>query len=75
MANNVWVIKEKLARNSLSAKWLINRLAEKGVETDKCEMSNILGGTRKGPKVDRIISESLCILSFYEKTFSQIAQQ
>ncbi len=54
-----------LLNNSLSQVWLINRLEEQGVLTDKSELSSALSGARKGAKVDKIIKVSLQILKDY----------
>ena len=72
MSNEILIIKEKLKSNSLSSVWLINRLAERSVITDKSEMSAILAGCRRGPKVERVVSVSNEILDHYEKAFSKI---
>ncbi|MBQ8005236.1 MAG: hypothetical protein IJ303_02875 [Clostridia bacterium] len=69
MRNEILTIKEKLRANSLTSVWLINRLAEHEVFTDKTEMSAILTGIRRGPKVDEVVSTSLDILELYERTF------
>lgn len=55
-----------LYRNSLTQTWLINRLEEKGVLTDKAELSSALAGSRKGAKVDKILTTSAEILKEYE---------
>lgn len=54
-----------LLNNSLSQVWLINRLEEHGVITEKSELSSALSGARKGAKVDKIIQTSLQILKDY----------
>ena len=59
-------VRERLFRNRLSFTWLINELAKNGVLTDKAEMSGVIAGTRKGPKPERIIQESIRILDRYE---------
>lgn len=59
-------IRVSLFENSLSQVWLINRLEERGVITDKTELSSALSGTRHGAKVDRIIKTSTEILAEYE---------
>lgn len=73
MRNEILTIKEKLRANSLTSVWLINRLAEHEVFTDKTEMSAILTGIRRGPKVDEVVSVSLDILDLYERTFVRTA--
>lgn len=59
-------IRVALFENSLSQVWLINRLKERGVITDKTELSSVLSGTRHGAKVDKIIATSADILEEYE---------
>lgn len=54
-----------LLENSLSQVWLINRLEEQGITTDKAELSSALSGSRKGAKVAKIISASTEILNEY----------
>lgn len=54
-----------LLNNSLSQVWLINRLEEHGVITEKSELSSALSGAGKGAKVDKIIQTSLQILNDY----------
>ncbi len=63
-------IRSKLQKHHLSNVWLINRLEEEGVVTDKTELSSALSGTRRGNKVDRILDKSLEILDKYEKCFA-----
>lgn len=60
-------IRLKLMRNSLTQTWLINRLYEIGVRTDKTELSSALAGRRKGPKVEKVLKEGLKILEDYEQ--------
>ena len=52
--------------------WLINRLADAGVNTDKTEFSSVINGTRVGPKAKTIITTSLSILEVYEKAMNQV---
>ena len=59
-------IRVALLTNSLSQVWLINRLEERGISTDKAELSSALSGTRKGAKIDNIIKTSREILDEYE---------
>ena len=59
-------IRLMLYRNALTNTWLINRLEEKGITTDKTEMSSVLRGARKGAKAENIINASIEILEFYE---------
>ena len=59
-------IRLMLYRNTLTNAWLVNRLEEKGVITEKTEMSSVLRGVRKGAKAETIIKTSLEILDDYE---------
>lgn len=60
-------IRLMLYRNTLTNAWLVNRLEERGVITEKTEMSSVLRGVRKGAKAEIIIKTSLDILSDYEE--------
>lgn len=60
-------IRIMLLNNNLSQVWLINQLADRGIVTDKAELSSALSGSRTGAKIDKIISASLQILNDYEK--------
>lgn len=60
-------IRLMLYRNTLTNTWLVNRLEEKGVNTEKTEMSSVLRGVRKGAKAETIIKTSLEILENYEE--------
>lgn len=55
-------IKEQLGKMRLTQVWLIQRLGERGLQTDKSEMSSILSGTRRGAKCDDILRASLILL-------------
>lgn len=59
-------IRLMLYRNTLANAWLVNRLEERGVITEKTEMSSVLRGVRKGAKAETIIKTSLEILDDYE---------
>ena len=59
-------IRLMLYRNTLTNAWLVNRLEERGVITEKTEMSSVLRGVRKGAKAENIIKTSLEILDDYE---------
>ena len=59
-------IKNKVSRFTLTYTWLIRRLSDEGLLTDKFEMSATLSGTRIGPKADEILRRSLDILNEYE---------
>ena len=60
-------IRLMLYRNTLTNAWLVNRLEEKGIHTEKTEMSSVLRGVRKGAKAESIIKASEEILNYYEK--------
>lgn len=60
-------IRDKVSRFTLTYTWLIHRLSDEGLLTDKFEMSATLSGTRIGPKADEILCRSLDILNEYEK--------
>lgn len=66
-------IRFMLMRNSLTQTWLINMLEKAGVHTDKTELSSILAGRRKGPKVEIVIIKSLEILRDYEEKMGVIS--
>lgn len=55
-------IKGMLEKMRRSQVWLIQQLAERGLQTDKSEMSSILSGTRRGAKCDFILRASLGLL-------------
>lgn len=59
-------IRDKISRFTLTYAWLIHRLSDEGLLTDKFEMSATLSGTRIGPKADEILRRSLDILNEYE---------
>jgi hypothetical protein len=59
-------IRAMLYRNTLTNTWLINRLEEKGINTEKSELSSVLRGVRKGAKAESIIRTSVEILGNYE---------
>ena len=60
-------IRYRLSINHLSFVWLIDMLRKRGIETTSPILSAILAGTRSGPSVDKIISESTNILDWYEQ--------
>ena len=70
MAKESEIIRATLTRNKLTHVWLINRLNEAGVRTDKTEFSSVLNGTRIGPKADTILSTALSILTKYEEAMA-----
>lgn len=59
-------IRMMLYRNTLTNAWLVNRLEEKGINTEKTEISSVLRGVRKGAKAEIIINSSIEILENYE---------
>ncbi len=59
-------IRMMLFRNTLTNAWLINRLEERDIITEKSEMSSVLRGVRKGAKAEKIIMNSIDILERYE---------
>lgn len=60
------IIRERIKKHRLSFVWLINQLSQRGISTDKTEVSSIFAGTRKGAKADAIIQCSTEILDDYE---------
>ena len=60
-------IRYRLSINHLPFAWLIDMLRKRGIETTSPILSAILAGTRSGPSVDKIISESTDILDWYEQ--------
>ena len=60
-------IRYRLSVNHLSFTWLIKAFGKRGIKTTAPVMSGIVAGTRSGPFVDKIITESLVILDWYEK--------
>lgn len=62
-------IRHRLRKYQLSQIWLINQLAQKGLYTDKTEMSSVLAGTRIGAKSEYILNMSIEILDLYQNHF------
>ena len=62
-------IRERIRNFRLSFVWLIYQLEQRGITTDKTEVSSIFAGSRKGAKADSIIRETSVILDEYEKSF------
>ena len=58
-------VRRMLSEYYLSQVWLIQKLKEKGIITDRSELSSVLRGVRHGPKADSIISVSYSILADY----------
>ena len=63
-------IRSRLKKNNLTHVWLINRLQENGIVTDKSELSSVFAGTRNGMKVDAILKTTNDLLDKYEAAFS-----
>lgn len=59
------IIREFLKDNNLTSVWAINRLAERGIKTSRCEFSLILSGNRNGAKIDQIIAAMFQIMEEY----------
>lgn len=62
-------IRNRILDNRLSYKWLIYQLENRGIITDKSEISSVFAGTRKGKKADSIIQNTNDILNDYESKF------
>lgn len=60
-------IREIVTDSSLTYTWLIRRLSDEGMITDKFEMSATLSGVRTGSKADEILRRSLDILHEYQE--------
>ncbi len=60
-------IKVRLLKNSLTQVWLVNRLEEEGLNTDKTELCSVLRGTRHGAKAETLLRFSDEILTRYEE--------
>ena len=60
-------IRYRLICNHLNFAWLIEMLEKRGIETSSPVLSAILAGTRRGPSVDKLITESLDILDWYDR--------
>lgn len=52
-------IRERIKKHRLSFVWLIFQLGQRGIATDKTEVSSIFAGTRKGAKADSIIQATI----------------
>ena len=55
-------IKVSLCQRGVTQKWLIGQLENKGITTDKYELSKVLAGTYTGPKARMILTISAEIL-------------
>ena len=60
-------IRSRLYRNTLTQRWLINRLTERDISTDQTELSSILAGVRKGSKSVKVLNTCVEILDDYEQ--------
>ena len=60
-------IRDKISHFTLTYAWLIHRLSDEGLLTDKFEMSATLAGVRTGSKADEILRRSLSILREYQE--------
>lgn len=65
-------IKDSVKRNNLTYTWLISRLCDEGLMTDKFELSSVLAVTRFGPKTDEILDLSSRILAAYEERMAGV---
>lgn len=59
-------VKTVVQQHNLTYTWLIARLADVGLLTDKYEVSATVNGTRLGAKADEILRRSVDILAEYE---------
>ena len=55
-------IKVNLCQRGVTQKWLIGRLQDRGIDTDKYELSNVLAGRANYPKARMILTVSQEIL-------------
>ena len=67
-------IRETLKIHRLSQEWLIARLAERGIVTNRHELSNVLSVRRKGPKADAILAQSAEIVDEYTTLLERVIQ-
>lgn len=65
-------IRMRLKSHRLSFVWLIFQLGQRGIATDKTEVSSVFAGSRKGEKADSIIQESIKILDDYEQGLGSV---
>ena len=59
-------IRIALAECGRTQVWLINKLRNCGIITDRTEMSSALNGARRGPKIDKMLKISIEILDKYK---------
>lgn len=62
------VLRKRLESQKLSFMWLRFQLKSRGLITDKTEMSKAFSGSRKGPKIEKILNLSKEILDEYDKS-------
>lgn len=62
-------MRERLKQHRLSFVWLIFQLEQRGIVTDKTEVSSVFAGTRKSAKAHAIIQSTADILNDYERKF------
>jgi len=60
-------IRERLKKHRLSFVWLIVQLRQRGIITDKTEVSSVFAGTRTGAKAEAIVKTATYILDDYEQ--------
>lgn len=60
-------VRERIEKNDLTQQWLLARLEEEKIETNKCEISGIFAGRRVGMKVGRILDKAEEIIGKYER--------
>lgn len=60
-------IRERLKKHRLSFVWLIVQLRQRGIITDKTEVSSVFAGTRTGAKAKAIVKTATYILDDYEQ--------
>lgn len=65
-------IRERLKNNRLSFTWLIFQLDNKGIKTDKTEVSSIFAGTRRGAKAD---SKTHDFMDYQRHTYKTIIEE
>ena len=69
------IIRTILFNLDLTQVWLIGKLAERGIVTDKTEMSSVLKGTRRGKKADLMLKTSIEILNEYKDGYGKENKQ
>lgn len=61
---------DRLKKSKLTQVWLINQLRERGIVTERSEISAVFAGTRNGLKVEAILNTTNDILDEYETKFA-----